>query len=78
MDLNHTKQGSLLLCNVSIAWGRVAEYKLCVLWGRHQQWFVLCCISRRCVGELPGTVYGRGDHLKSCLPSLPLEARVSE
>ena len=26
MDLNHTRRGSLPLCNVSIAWGEIAEY----------------------------------------------------
>ena len=46
VDLNYTRQGSLPLRNISIAWGEIAEYKLCVLQRRHHHWFVLRCIGR--------------------------------
>lgn len=46
VDLNHTRRGSLPLCNVSIAWGEIAEYKLRLLQRRHHYWFVLRCFGR--------------------------------
>lgn len=50
VDLNHTRQGSPPLCNISVAWGEIAQYKLCMLQRRHYYWFAqLHC---QAVGEL--------------------------
>lgn len=80
VDLNHARWGSLSLCNVSIAWGQIAEYKLCLLQRRHRDWFLLCCIGRLWV-RLDSWRYWWDLSLPeiwSSVRSLPLEDRASE